>query len=360
MMILAFYVAALFASQSAAFLVVPGFSSSVSPDIAKNSPVPAAVRCPQCPFYKNSDDNTAVTDKTDSVMLLALSTNADKLYVNDKEIFPAPETSNALKTQLVRRSDSLFSDLMPTGYVLETYKRKSFGRHGERLMFYFTPIQVADTPVAVDTLKIPVIRLANGDLKIIEHAITAVPPPPISWRQCGRDASCLKRLLVARITSLIKAAKARAAAYAHRLSSFKGCHGKAHGMSNRPGHMHHQHHNDNHHGNVNNHHGNAQGGRKPMHFAHSFAIALRSAIIPGLVGVVAAFLAVFVGLVLGRCFVTIWMWRRYRLARGSDRENVDEEQGEFTEKEGLMTDAEYLVKDENKMHGEIMLPVEKE
>lgn len=234
--------------------------------------------------------------------------------------------------------------------LLKSEKSPSDG-DAELLSFHFTPIQVGGFPVPVGTVSIPVIKSSNEELFIVKHKAEALPPPQRSWRQCRRNTSCLKDLLFSRIRDVIQAAKARALLFSNKLS-FKGCSGKPH---------HHGH------GSLEQHdgfHGRPHGefhhdGHRHKAFAHSFVRATRLFIIPMILGLSAGCIACALGIAIGHGLAALWI--RHRRSRNHPQ-NTDTEQGDATEKEGLMStdheDSPPLYEDE--VDREIRLPAEKE
>ncbi|KAK2868113.1 hypothetical protein FQN49_003143 [Arthroderma sp. PD_2] len=335
----------------AAFLVIPEVDSPHAVDTTDARKVSIAATCSKCPFPKSSDSTTSLLTGVDSYMLLNFSTDEGKLYVNQKEIYPTPDESTALQTVLVRKADEHFSQQIATGYVMQVLPGAGPTAVGqpELLKFYLTPVQVGGLPAAADTLYIPVIKTVKGNLVIVNSMVQASAAPRIAWRQCGRDTQCWKRLLIARVTATIRAAKGRAARLAGKMPSpFKGCHGKPFGSSQmQEGSMEHGH----------NHHRH-----QPPTFSRSFTYALRFVIIPAIIGLCISLVVCYIGSLVGHCFVALWRYSRNR--RNARRHSLDsaQETGEAGEKEGLMVtheDAE-LTQDEDQLHGQIRLPAEKE
>ncbi|KAF3482458.1 uncharacterized protein GIQ15_05217 [Arthroderma uncinatum] len=328
---------------AAAFLIIPEVDSTHAVDTTNARSLSIATTCSKCPFPETPDTTTAWLSGVDSYMLLNLTTDGGKLFVNQKEIYPAPDKSTDLQTVLVRKSDERFSQHIATGYVLELLQTpESSNEQGpELLTFYFTPLQVGGLPAAADTLYIPVIKTARGNLVIVNSKVEASSAPRIAWRQCGRDAQCWKRLLVARIAATLRAAKTRAALFAAKVSStWKGCHGKPYGSGRMQG------------GRM--HHGPGHHRYQNPTFSRAFARALRFVIIPAIIGLCISLVVCYIGSLVGHCFVALWRYSRGR--RDTHRRSLDsaQENGEAGEKEGLMDDV--APEHEDQLHGQIRLP----
>ncbi|KAM5456263.1 hypothetical protein MaudCBS49596_001284 [Microsporum audouinii] len=330
---------------AAAFLIVPGVNSPHSIETADARKFSIATTCSKCPFPEDSDTAATWKSDVDSYMLFDLATDAGKLYVNKKEIYPSPDESVNLQTSLVRKSDEHLSRQVATGYILEILRAPEAPTEEdgpELLTFYFTPVQLDGLPAAADTLYIPVIKTTKGNLVIVNSRVEATAAPQISWKQCGRDAQCWKRLLVARIVATLHAAKVRAAQFAEKVSSsWRGCHGKPQGNSMEHGHGHHRYQNPT--------------------FSRSFARALRFVIIPAIIGLCLSLVVCSIGSLVGHCLVALWRYSRSQ--RNAHRRTLDsaQEDGEASEKEGLMTreDADLAPQEEDQLHGHIKLPADK-
>ncbi|EGD92530.1 hypothetical protein TESG_00104 [Trichophyton tonsurans CBS 112818] len=313
---------------AAAFLIVPEIDSphatkQQAPDAHK---LTVSANCAKCPFPGRVDASEVST--VDSYMLFDLSTDAGRLYINKKEVYPNPDTSVDLQTSLIRKSDEQSSRNIPTGYVFEVLRTPdspSDPDGPELLSFYFTPVQLNGLPAAADTLYIPVIKTTNGNLVIVNSRIEATPATHISFQRCGRDAECWKRLLLARLTATIRAAKIRAIKFAAKLkSAFKGCHGK-----NKASAIH------------------GHGSHRHQHptFSRAFAHALASSSSQPSSDCVSAWLSALSAL--------------FRRQRTSPRHNIDstQEDGEAYEKEGLMAHEDDL--EDDQLHSQIRLPADK-
>ncbi|EGD87762.1 hypothetical protein H112_04229 [Trichophyton rubrum D6] len=334
---------------AAAFLIVPEIDSphatkQQAPDAHNKLTISA--NCAKCPFPDRLDASEVST--VDSYMLFDLSTDAGRLYINKKEVYPNPDTSVDLQTSLIRKSDEQSSRNIPTGYVFEVLRTPDSPNDPdgpELLSIYFTPVQLNGLPAAADTLYIPVIKTTNGNLVIVNSRIEATPAAHISSQRCGRNAECWKRLLLARLTATIRAAKIRAIQFAAKLkSAFKGCHGKnkasaIHGQGdNEPsGHGPHRH-------------------QRPT-FSRAFAHALRFVIIPAIIGLCLSLVVCSIGSLVGHCLVALWRYTRRQ--RASSHHNIDstQEDGEAYEKEGLIAHEDDH--EDDKLHGQIRLQSDK-
>ncbi|EFR00654.1 hypothetical protein MGYG_03661 [Nannizzia gypsea CBS 118893] len=345
---------------AAAFLIVPEIdiphATTTTKKTAGDAPkLTIAANCAKCPFPDTLDASSEVS-AVDSFMLFDLTTDAGKLYINEKEVYPSPDASVDLQTILVRKSDEQRSRNVPAGYVFEVLRTPdspSDPEGPELLSLYFTPVQLDGLPAAADTLHIPVIKTARGNLVIVNSRIEATPAPHISCKDCGRDTECWKRLLLARIAATINAAKIRAAKFVDKISSaFKGCHGKnkASGMEMEPA------------------HGHGQGQHRHQHptFSRAFAHALRFVIIPAIVGLCLSLVVCSIGSLVGHCIVALWRYSQRRRSSPGQQQNIDsaQEDGEAYEKEGLMSHddddhADVAPQEEDRLHGQIRLPADK-
>lgn len=341
------FAASLLALQTSAFLVTPHTSFSAA--LAQGRHVEIEALCKECPFPVGEGK---FDDKLDSWLSLNFSTEANVLTVNGEQIYPLPKNRPAHVETVLKRQDGEKSTPVPMGYALEIQRTRKF-REFKELSFHFTPISVAGYPVPVPTVYLPVLMVPKAGLFIVKQRAAALPPPTASWRQCRRKPRCLRQLLVARIRSLIAAAKMRAIHAAQRLR-LKGCHGKQgkHGQAKssspyygipRFSGQHHGHH---------GHHDSSR-------FAHAFSRSLHRIFVPALLGLFAGVTACALGLVVGHGIAALWI--RYR-RRGASRPTPDREQGDESEKEGLMVSEAHDSPPtyEEGDYGEISLPAEKE
>ena len=142
----------------------------------------------------------------------------------------------------------------------------------------------------------------------------------------------MKRLLVQRVHAALLAAKERISGITDKLN-FKGCVGRLGG--GRPGHRH-------------GHHG---------HFGHAVAHAIRSLIVPAVLGLSAGITACALGMIIGHGIAALWI----SIRRRSSPRLSDQETGDHEEKEGLMPmDEDLPPRYEDGEEGHISLPVEKE
>lgn len=235
-------------------------------------------------------------------------------------------------------TDGVESPPVSTGYILDFLQAERSEDGTELLSLHFTAIQIGAIPVPVGTVHVPVIKTPNGELYIVKPKVQISAPPRRSWRQCRRNPSCLKQFLYARIRCLITAAKTRASMLAQKLT-YKGCSGKSQGdISNDP---------------------STYDGRRNREFGRSVARAMRMVLAPIIIGLTAGLTACAFGMLIGHGLAALWVHSR---RRRNDRPVVDQEQGDASEKEGLM-DSEYEEvppQYEDEARGEISLPAEKE
>ncbi|KAL1956759.1 hypothetical protein VTO42DRAFT_6812 [Malbranchea cinnamomea] len=331
-MLASFFVAGLLALRATAFLVVPETFDINRIDAVDAQKLSLELKCNDCPFARS--DRPDKLDGFDSTLGLTFSTESDKLLVNDVQIFPPPSRFIPPETILHRKSDNLASRPIPFGYIVEVSAPElDEDESGAKLLVvHFSVVDVGGVAVPVDTVHLHLIKIKNGPLLLVKDKVETSPTCKFSWRQCGSRPKCYKNLLIARIRSLIAAARARAAAAANKLP-FKGCRGKHHAYG---GHHHHQH----------------------SQFAHAFAHALRSFVIPAVLGLCAGVTACALGMLIGHGIAALWI--RYRL-RQSPRGRPDQESGDDSEKEALMEGEEDLPpRYEDTEHGQITLPAEKE
>ncbi|OJD19173.1 hypothetical protein AJ78_00875 [Emergomyces pasteurianus Ep9510] len=298
------------------------------------------VRCVECPFPKVTDERILLwDDSTDSLMPFNFTTENNRLLINDEQVYPMPGPPVALETVLYRQSDNQVSFPLPVGYVFERLAPDPIadGSGTELLVFNFMVIDIAGYPVPVDAVSLRVIKLPNDDLVMFGADIEEASPK-MSWRQCRRKPSCLKRLIIARIRAIIATVKDRAKSAAKKI---KGCGGRKpmKGMTAPAGRPHH--------------------GVKDPYFGRTFARTLHVFVVPALLGLSAGLFACLIGVVVGQGIAALWS--RYRRS-SNNGVNAHVESGDAAEKELLFVpeDDELPPHYEDENHGNIALPVEKE
>ncbi|EEQ84623.1 uncharacterized protein BDCG_07892 [Blastomyces dermatitidis ER-3] len=295
------------------------------------------VKCIQCPFPQfTSEESLLWDDGFDSLMDLNFTTEGTRLLVNKGQLYPMFNLPVTLETVLHRQYDDKTSFPLPIGYVFERLAVQSTNdKSGSELLhFNFMVIDVAGFPVPADAVSLRVLKLPDGTLFMLGADIEEAAPK-MSWRQCRRRPKCLKKLIIARIRAIIEAAKARAKAAAEKI---KGCAGMK-GVTHPAGSHHH--------------------GSKDHSFARAFARSLHIVIVPALLGLSAALFACSVGFIVGHGIAALWA--RYRRS-SRNCNNARVENGDDIEKEPLFVpeDDELPPQYEDKDHGDIALPAEKE
>lgn len=247
------------------------------------------------------------------------------------QVFPPPAQIIGPKTVLHRNSDNKESTPLPFGFVVDvtTPKLPEDETGAQLVIIHFSIVDVGGVAVPVDTVNLHMIKVENGPFLLVKDKVETTPTCKFTWRQCGTRPMCYKNLLVARVRSLIAAARARAAAAAKKFS-FKGCGGRR--LHGHGGHRH-------------PHHGR---------FRHAFSRALRAFVVPALLGLSAGVTACALGMLIGHGIASLWI--RYRRCQG----RPVEESGDNTEKEGLMAYEDLPPNYEDEEHGQIQLPAEKE
>jgi len=330
---------------ASAFVAVPEIAGDLSVSDLVVAPttrqLKVDVKCQECPFPLIVDDSTILwDDKFDSSLGLNFTTSEKCLALNDRQIFPIVESPVHLEAVLHRLSDGLDSIPVPLGFALEILpSKRATDEESELLSFHFTVVDIAGYPVPVDTVHMQLIKTTSGDLFLVEANVDVSPDPPTSWRECRRNANCLKELIVARIRAVFAAAKARALQALSKIG-FKGCPGKRpHGTGRRPPHSH-------------------QGGFKHG-FKHTFSRVIRLIAIPAILGLVSGVTACVLGMIVGRVIVSLWAFFR---RRGRARESSNLERGDHTERQALMIGGEDELPPqyEAEWDGDAALPAEKE
>lgn len=239
---------------------------------------------------------------------------------------------------------------MPVGYALEVMPlASSTDEPGVDLLdVRFTVLDLETHPVPVDTVAITLIQDPKGELYIAKTEIEKTAPVPerLSWKKCQGKPKCLQELLVARVRSLLAAAKERVLGMASKASR-KGC-GKHKGMMDPMGHRGpHKHHGEigleglKHFGpRPHHHHGHfdpENADRLPHHsaLAHTFSRVVRFIVVPAILGVLAGLTASAIGMLVGQAVV--FLWQRYRGIKPREHTAAWEE-GDSCEKQGLMTE----------------------
>lgn len=260
-----------------------------------------------------------------------------------------PEQPVDVEAVVHRQPEGQASPPIHLGYAFELLPTQASNDVDAKLVtFLFTVIEVSGYPVPIDPIQIAAIQ-AKGDLFLVNAEVAETPRSPISWRDCRRGPKCLKDLLIARIGQIMAAAKARAHYAASRLP-FKGCHGKkpAHGAP-APGNPNMAPQQGSH--GMNNYHAYHSG------FARAFSRALRSIVVPAVLGLSAGVIACSIGMLIGRGIAALWI----RCRRGSSRQIVDAEQGDEVEKEPLVDEEDDFPPEyDDAAQGKIQLPAEKE
>lgn len=262
--------------------------------------------------------------------------------MNDEQVFPPPQDFSSPKTVLSRKSDGINSTPLSFGFVFEVANpdvRPS--ESGEQLLgFHVTVTDVAGYPVPVDAVHVHTIQAADGTLFLLKNKVETTPTRKFCWKSCRGKPGCMKKLLVHRIRAALMAAKARAASIAGKLN-LKGCAGRFRG--NQGGHR----------DGPGQHLPDGHNGR----FGHAVARAIRSLVVPAVLGLSAGVTACALGMVLGHAIANLWIgMRRRRSPRLSDQETGDE-----AEKENLMpADGDLPPRYEDGEEGQIALPAEKE
>ena len=204
----------------------------------------------------------------------------------------------------VRLSDSASSRPLRLGYALEVFPAVSFELDGgEIITLQLTILDIQGAPVNVDTVKIDMLKNVGGlSVAKISNIPFAQSPGAL---QCTTSLCRLRAIIVARLRTVLEAAKARAHAAGAWVKS--GCRGRKNGghrngqtAANRP-HPHHHH------------------GHHKMHrFGHILRQTLRFFIIPALLGVIGGLMASAVGMLVGQALVYLW----FRYHRGGQRANI--------------------------------------
>ncbi|EDN06292.1 predicted protein [Histoplasma mississippiense (nom. inval.)] len=270
-------------------------------------------RCVECPFPQVTSEKAVVWDDGfDSFLSLNFTTEDGRLLLNGEQMYPMLTPPASVATILYRPSDGKTSFPLPVGYVFERLAQQySADRSGaELLLFNFIVIDIAGFPAPVDAVSLRVIKLPHGDLFVI-GVDTEPTNPTASWRQCRRNAKCLKKLIISRLRAILSSAFSRAMNAAKKI---KGCVGRrpTKGMTSKTGKPHH--------------------GSKGGSFAHAFARALHGFVVPALLGLFAGLFACIVGVIVGQGIAALWA--RYRRSSTSCN-NARVEHGNDLEKKPL-------------------------
>jgi hypothetical protein len=361
------------ALTSSAFIVlpVPEVSSAI-----EAAPVPQDLQieafdarsqlieleCGDCPFPElDADGELHWADGVSTTLTLNFSTNHGDLYVNDQPIFPPPTPPTTWNINAVerRQSDGKETEPIVLGFALEVSPFVAPRGFSEWLI-RFTVLDLAGHPVPVDTIAVSLVKTDEQELFIVRTEVEPSSADPLSWRQCGGNPSCLRKLLIARIQALMAAAKERMMQMGARIPFVKGCMGPKHGGrpavaqdgdsspdGELPPHRHH------HWG------GGHRGHRMHRHgWQRTFSRVVRFIFIPAVLGVLAGLAASAIGMLVGQ--VVVFLWIRYRRHRGQSPATT--EPASDMEKEALIaepSDTEDLPPYSDKDHGAIRLPADK-
>jgi hypothetical protein len=165
-----------------------------------------------------------------------------------------------------------------------------------------TILDLDGTPVHVDTVKIDLLMNIGG-LSVAKISNIPFAQSPGAM-ECTTSLCRFRAIVIARVRSMLEAAKARAHAAGAWVKS--GCRGKKNGGSQHDqvvgGHPHHSHHKY----------------HKMHRFGHILHQTLRFFIIPALLGVIGGLVASAVGMLVGQSLVYLW----FRFHRRGQRGNV--------------------------------------
>lgn len=183
----------------------------------------------------------------------------------------------------------------------------------------FTVLDLRGVPVEVDSIKIDVLK---QNIPGSTPTISIIKLSPISFLSTPGASSCqtasqwsicrLRAIIVARIRTMLKAAKARAALA--KTWTKGGCKGKKGPFGGHKGSFRHKGPSAGHRSHD-KHHGPHHRGHR---FGHILRQTLRFFVVPALLGVVGGLLASAVGMFVGQSIVYIWT----RFHRGGQRGNI--------------------------------------
>jgi hypothetical protein len=208
-----------------------------------------------------------------------------------------------LTAHQVRVSDSTPSRPLRLGYVIEVLPAVSFEHEkGKIIALQLTILSLDGAPVQVETVKIDLLRNIGG-LSVAKISNIPFAQSPGAM-ECTTSLCRLRAIVIARVRSILEAAKARAHAASAWVNS--GCRGKKNGGSRHGqaagSHPHHGHHKQ----------------HKMHRFGHILHQTLRFFIIPALLGVIGGLIASAVGMLVGQSLVYLW----FRFHRRGQRGNV--------------------------------------
>ena len=226
------------------------------------------------------------------------------LQINGQTVFSlnTPVAPPALTAPQVRVSDSTPSRPLRLGYAIELLPAVSFEHEkGKIIALQLTIFDLDGAPVHVDTVKIDLLMNIGG-LSVAKISNIPFAQSP-GATECTTSLCRFRAIVIARIRSILEAAKARAHAAGAWVKG--GCRGKKtgghHGQApgDRAHHRHHGHH-------------------KMHRFGHILRQTLRFFIIPALLGVIGGLMASAVGMLVGQALVYLW----FRFHRGGQRGNI--------------------------------------
>jgi hypothetical protein len=324
--------AGVLALQASAFLVPLEVTKEVEAAKARleslwwNQAHTVELSCPGCTFpgpqqdgieYSSTDENTIVslidsiasapdrrylTRKSQEITVLV--EHMSSVQINGQTVFSlnAMVAPPALTASQIRVSDSTPSRPLRLGYALEVLPPVSFeNEKTEIVTLQLTILDLEGAPVHVDTLKIDLLKNVGG-LSVAKISNIPFAQSP-GATECTTSLCRLRAIIIARVHTMLEAAKARAHTAGAWIKS--GCRGKnggsSHGQtaSDRPHHRHHGHH-------------------KMHRFGHILHQTLRFFIIPALLGVIGGLMASAVGMLVGQALVYMW----FRFHRGGQRGNL--------------------------------------
>ena len=227
------------------------------------------------------------------------------LEINGQPVFSlnTPIAPPTLIAHQVRVSDSTPGRPLRLGYAIEVLPAVPFEHEkGKIIALQLTILDLDGTPVHVDTVKIDLLMNVDG-LSVAKISNIPFAQSPGAM-ECTTSLCRFRAIVIARVRSMLEAAKARAHAAGTWVKG--GCRGKKNGGSQHGqvagGHPHHNHH---------KHH--------MMHrFGHILHQTLRFFIIPALLGVIGGLMASAVGMLVGQSLVYLW----FRFHRRGQRGNV--------------------------------------